>query len=132
MNYLQRFLPSGVCEPLRKLTHKDTAWRWTGEQQQAFDTIKQLVCEITILQYYQPSEELTLQCDASEEGLGAAIPKMESHLRLQVERYLEQKSTMLRSRKSFWSCSLVWRNFASTHTVVQYKSNLIISHWKVY
>ena len=51
VNYLQRFLPnlSGVCEPLRKLTHKDTAWRWTEEQQLAFDTMKQLVGEITIL-----------------------------------------------------------------------------------
>ena len=75
VNYLQRFLPnlSGVCEPLRKLTHKDTAWRWTKEQQLAFDTMKQLVGEITILKYYQPSEELTLQCDASEKGLGAVI-----------------------------------------------------------
>ncbi|CAB4003659.1 Hypothetical predicted protein [Paramuricea clavata] len=47
VNYLQIFLPnlSGVCEPLRKLTHKDTA------------------------------EELTLQCDASEKGLEAVISK---------------------------------------------------------
>ncbi|CAB4010814.1 Hypothetical predicted protein [Paramuricea clavata] len=75
VNYLQRFLPnlSGVCEPLRKLTHKDTAWRWTEEQQLAFDTMKQLVGEITIFKYYQPSEELTLQCNASEKGLGAVI-----------------------------------------------------------
>ena len=44
VNYLQRFLPnlSGVCEPLRKLTHKDTAWRWTKEQQLTYDTMKQL------------------------------------------------------------------------------------------
>jgi hypothetical protein len=75
VNYLQRFLPnlSGVCEPLRNLTHKDTPWRWTEEQQLAFDTMKQLVGEITILKYYQPCEELTLQCDASEKGLGAVI-----------------------------------------------------------
>ena len=75
VNYLQRFLPnlSEVCEPLRNLTHKDTSWRWTEEQQLAFDTMKQLVGEITILKYYQPCEELTLQCDASEKGLGAVI-----------------------------------------------------------
>ncbi|CAB4040527.1 Transposon Ty3-G Gag-Pol poly [Paramuricea clavata] len=75
VNYLQRFLPnlSGVYEPLRKLTHNDTAWRSTEEQQLAFDTMKQLVGEVTILKYYQPSEELTLQCDASEKGLGAVI-----------------------------------------------------------
>jgi hypothetical protein len=35
--------------------------------------MKLLVSEITFLKYYQPCEELTLQCDASEKGLGAVI-----------------------------------------------------------
>jgi hypothetical protein len=37
--------------------------------------MKLLVSEITFLKYYQPCEELTLQCDASEKGLGAVISK---------------------------------------------------------
>lgn len=71
INYLQRFLPnlSEVCESLRKLTHKDIPWQWNEEQQLAFDTMKQLVRQTTVLKYYEPSQELTLQCDASDKGL---------------------------------------------------------------
>jgi hypothetical protein len=38
VNYLQRFLPNqtGVCEPLKKINNKNTAWRWTEEQQGHF------------------------------------------------------------------------------------------------
>ena len=34
VNYLSKFLRklSEVCEPLRRLTHKDVEWRWSEEQ----------------------------------------------------------------------------------------------------
>ena len=37
-NYLSKFLSklSELCEPLRRLTHKDVEWRWSVEQEEAF------------------------------------------------------------------------------------------------
>ena len=35
--------------------------------------IKQLVTKAPVLKYYDPQEDLTLQCDASDAGLGAAL-----------------------------------------------------------
>ena len=75
VNYVSKFLPclSDLCEPLRKLTVKGTAWHWTEQHDKAFHDIKKAVTEHPVLRYYDKDETLTLQTDASETGLGAAI-----------------------------------------------------------
>ncbi|XP_061170331.1 uncharacterized protein K02A2.6-like [Saccostrea echinata] len=75
VNYLSKFLPSlsDICEPLRKLTVKDTLWSWHEIHDQAVEKVKRLVTSKPVLSYYDPNKELTLQCDSSETGLGAAL-----------------------------------------------------------
>ncbi|KAI4897681.1 hypothetical protein NFI96_029695 [Prochilodus magdalenae] len=75
VNYLSKFLPhlSDVCEPLRRLTDKDVEWAWLSQHEEALRCIKQLVTQHPVLKYYDLNEEVTLQCDASETGLGAAL-----------------------------------------------------------
>ena len=60
-------------EPLRRLTMKDVEWHWTEHQEQAFNKLKQLVTEAPVLKYFEPKEELILQSDASDTGLGAVL-----------------------------------------------------------
>ena len=60
-------------ETIRKLTRKDTPWEWSAEQQQAFETVNKFVTESPALSYYNPEQELQVQCDASQLGLGAAL-----------------------------------------------------------
>ena len=52
---------------------KDLEWHWTEHQDQAFQRICQLVTKAPVLKYYEPTEELTLQSDASQTGLGAVL-----------------------------------------------------------
>ena len=75
VNYLARFLPrlSQVCEPLRRLLAKDVEWSWQTQQQAAFDQTKQLVAKHPVLTYYDVSKPVTVQCDASDIGLGAVL-----------------------------------------------------------
>ena len=75
VNYLSKFMPrlSEVCELLRRLTMKDVEWHWTEHQEQAFNKLKQLVTVAPVLEYFEPNEELTLQRDASDTGLGAVL-----------------------------------------------------------
>ena len=72
VNYLSGFLRklSTLCEPLRKLTLKSNQWAWTIEHDSAFETIKKLVSQAPVLKYYDVNEEVTIQCDASKDGLG--------------------------------------------------------------
>ncbi len=75
INYLARYLPglSEVMEPIRRLTNKGVDWQWGEPQAAAFVKVKELVTSAPVLRYYRPEEELTIQCDASQHGLGAAI-----------------------------------------------------------
>ncbi|KAF0024606.1 hypothetical protein F2P81_023408 [Scophthalmus maximus] len=61
------------CEVLRQLTHKDFEWNWTAQHEEAFLKLKETIADGPVLKYYSPDEELTVQCDASDTGLGAAL-----------------------------------------------------------
>ena len=73
--YLSKFLPhlSDITKPLQELTQKDTEWTWGTAQRSALETLKKAVSSTPILRYYNLQEEVTLQCDASQSGLGAAM-----------------------------------------------------------
>ena len=73
--YLSKFLPhlSDITKPLRELTQKEVEWAWGPAQQKAWETLKKAVSSTPVLRYYNLQEEVTLQCDASQSGLGAAL-----------------------------------------------------------
>ncbi|XP_023818302.1 uncharacterized protein LOC101156138 isoform X1 [Oryzias latipes] len=74
-NYLAKFCPhlSNQCAVLRQLTHKDTEWEWTDHHENAFVKLKQTIADAPTLKYYSPEDDLVVQCDASDAGLGAAL-----------------------------------------------------------
>ena len=75
VNYLSKFLPrlSDVAQPLRQLTTEGTPFTLDAQLQQAFDQVKELVVKHPVLKYYSADEPVTLQCDASQTGLGATL-----------------------------------------------------------
>ena len=75
VTYLSKFLLklSDICEPLRKLTLKDSEFCWLDNHNNALEEIKRLVTAKPVLKYYDPKLQLVLQSDASETGLGATI-----------------------------------------------------------
>ena len=75
VQYLHKFLPAlaDMTKPLRELTQKNTEWVWDQPQQDTFEALKQAVASTPVLRYYSLDDEVTLQCDASQHGLGAAL-----------------------------------------------------------
>lgn len=73
--YLAKFLPhlSDITKPLRDLTQRDVDWVWDSTHQTAFEKLKEAVTKTPVLRYYNLNEEVTLQCDASQSGLGATL-----------------------------------------------------------
>ena len=64
---------SEVAKPLRQLTEKEVLFTWQQSQEEAFACIQKLVTSTPVLRFYDVTDEVTLQCDASECGLGAAL-----------------------------------------------------------
>ena len=73
-NYLAKFIPhlSEMSAPLRELIHKDSIWSWTDKHTTAFNEIKNTLSSPPVLGYYDAKKPVSLTCDASQSGLGAA------------------------------------------------------------
>ncbi|PFX24924.1 Uncharacterized protein K02A2.6 [Stylophora pistillata] len=70
--YLAKFFPhlSDITMPLQDLTQRDVDWVWGSTHQAAFEKLKEAVTKTPVLRYHNLKEEVTLQCDASQSGLG--------------------------------------------------------------
>ena len=64
---------SDLTKPLRELTHKEVEWVWDQPQENAFHKLWEAITTTPVLRYYNLEEEVTIQCDASQSGLGAAL-----------------------------------------------------------
>jgi transposase InsO family protein len=75
MSYYRRFVPnfSRLAAPLHKLLKKDVAYEWSGEHEQAFQTLKGKLVSPPVLKYPDFNRSFILTTDASGEGLGAVL-----------------------------------------------------------
>ncbi|KAK3717088.1 hypothetical protein QZH41_008699, partial [Actinostola sp. cb2023] len=75
VNYLAKFLPrlAEAMGSIQQLTRRDVDWQWQPEHNAASEKVKEIVTTAPLLKYYDPAEELTVQCDVSKKGLGAAL-----------------------------------------------------------
>ena len=73
--YLSPFIPglSTLTAPLQELLKKDTDFSWNHTYDIAFEQVKEAVVSDTTLRYFDPSLPVTIQVDASQVGLGAAL-----------------------------------------------------------
>ena len=75
VQYLSKFIPnlSDLTKPLRELTFPRTEWSWAKEHAKALSKIKNAVTNAPVLRYYNDKDPVTIQCDASQSGLGAVL-----------------------------------------------------------
>ena len=75
VNYLQLFLPD-IAAKTTFLREQVSKWDWTPSTDSAFQQLKQWICKTlpkTTLAYYDRSQPLRIQTDASEYGLDTAL-----------------------------------------------------------
>ena len=75
VQYLAKFCQhlSTASQPLRQLEKKEGEWHWQRPQSKAFNEIKDLVTKAPVLRYFDVSKNITIQCDASQYGIGATL-----------------------------------------------------------
>ena len=75
LTYYGKFLPnlSTHLEPLYRLLPKDSKWKWTKVQENAFEESKNLLQSSQLLVHFNPELPLILACDASAFGIGAVL-----------------------------------------------------------
>ena len=123
VTYLSKFLPklSDICEPLLKLTLKDSEFCWLDNHDNALDEIKRLVTAKPVLQYYDPKLQLVLQSDASETGLDATIMQENQPIAYASRALTDTETRYAQIEKE---CSLLYldsKGFTNIHMEEQFK-----------
>ena len=72
---MAKFLPklSEVTSPLRELLQKDVHQHWEEHHKKSFENVKKLLSSDRCLAFFDVSKPITIQVDASNLGLGAAL-----------------------------------------------------------
>ena len=75
MNFLSKFIPklSKLHLPLQGLCKKDVDFMWSEMYHEAFQTIKNAICQEVLLSYYDKEKLLFIEIDTSGQGLGAVL-----------------------------------------------------------
>jgi transposase InsO family protein len=73
--YYRKFVPrfSPIAKPLHKLTGKNVPYVWGEEQETAFQTLKDILCNEPLLQYPDFKKEFIVTCDASSNEIGCVL-----------------------------------------------------------
>ncbi|GFS48913.1 retrovirus-related Pol polyprotein from transposon 17.6 [Trichonephila clavipes] len=68
---------SGIARPLSNLTKKKASWKWSEEEEKAFQTLKQCLVSPPILKQADSSKPFLIRTDASSSALGAVLQQGE-------------------------------------------------------
>ena len=73
--YYRRFIEnfSRIAQPLTSLTQKDRKFLWEEKHEEAFQILKNKLCNAPILALPEGSENFVVYCDASHQGFGCVL-----------------------------------------------------------
>ncbi|GJX06658.1 putative reverse transcriptase domain-containing protein, partial [Tanacetum coccineum] len=106
---------SKIVKPLTSLTQKNQKYEWGVEQEEAFHTLKDNLCNAPILSLHDGAEDFVVYCDASNQGLGCVLmqrgkanivvdalskkervkPKRVQELSMRIQSGIKEKLTMI-------------------------------------
>ena len=94
-SYYRKFIPefSKIAKPLTTLFKKDTLYVWENKHQEAFEKLKNLLCETPILQFPDFSRPFILYTDASYKALGAVLSQKDNDGNEHVISYASKSLT---------------------------------------
>nr|XP_047132680.1 uncharacterized protein K02A2.6-like [Hydra vulgaris] len=78
-NYYNAYIPrmASITEPLHNLLRKNVSWEWNRSSEQAFESVKTILCNAPLLAHFDPSRKIVVHCDASPYGVGAVLSQQQ-------------------------------------------------------
>ncbi|GKC61271.1 putative reverse transcriptase domain-containing protein [Tanacetum coccineum] len=114
--YYRRFIEgfSKIAKSMTKLTQKGIKFDWGENEENAFQLIKQKLCNAPILALPKGSEDFVVYCDASHKGLGVVLMQREkliAYASLQLKVHENNYTTHDLELGSVIFALKVWRHY---------------------
>ena len=130
--YYRKFIPkfAQMCQPLYKLIHYDTKFRWSEEEERAFKEIKNALTNAPILRHPNFNYPFQIHTDACDAGLGATLVQTIDG----VERVILFISRTLQPAERKWSTrekealGILWACETLRPFVINYHFEVISDH----
>ncbi|GJR23238.1 putative reverse transcriptase domain-containing protein [Tanacetum coccineum] len=92
--YYRHFIAnfSKIAKPLTSLTRKNQKYEWGEEQEAAFQTLKNNLCDAPVFSLLDGVEDFVVYYDASNQGLGCVLMQRDKHI-------FDQKDLNMRQRR---------------------------------
>ncbi len=120
VHFLSRFITTlaSIAANLWALTKKASDFVWCHEHQSAVDRIKKAIVAPTALPYFDKTQHVTIQVDASQRGLGAVLLQANGPVEFASKLLTETESrySNIEREREMLAVFLVWRGSVITPT----------------
>src|SRR6266702_1111113 len=142
INFYRRFIKgfSQIAKPLNELTKKDVTWEWTPERQQAFETLKKLVCSEPVLLMPKLESPFKMEVDASSFAIGATLSQQDELQRWHPVAYYLETLSEAEHNYDIYDRELLalvkslrqWRTYlaGAPHQIVIHTDHANLLYWK--
>nr|GEW31358.1 putative reverse transcriptase domain-containing protein [Tanacetum cinerariifolium] len=114
---------SKIAKPLTSLTQKNKKYEWGVEQEEAFQTLKDNLCNAPIISLPDGVEDFVVYCDVSNQGLGCVLMqrgKLKIHEKNYTTHDLELRAVVFALR--------TWRHYLYGTKSVIYTDHKSLQH----
>ena len=129
--YLSQYIPnkSTITAPMRELLKKNVDWQWTKSHDAALQQLKKAMVESPTLTFYDVTQPVTIQCDASQAGLGAFLLQQGKPVAYASRSMRNAEKNYAQIEKACYRLLLLCVNFTSIFMAKSVLSlKMIISH----
>ena len=132
VGYYRKFIQdfAKIAHALTMLTRKNTPWKWTQEEEDAFQLLKKCLITPPILRYPNFSREFLIHTDASGYGVGSVLSQMHNENGEEKEVVIAYASRHLNDVEKNWS-TIEKEAYAMVHAVKQFYPYLYGRKFKV-
>ncbi len=142
INFYRRFIKgfSKITHVLNELTKKGVTWEWTQEREEAFQTLKQLICEELVLLMPKLEQPFELEVDASNYAIGATLNQKDDLGRWHPVAYYSTTLSETERNYNIYDKELLaivkslqhWRSYltGAPHQIVIHMDHSNLLYWK--
>ncbi|GJR10875.1 putative reverse transcriptase domain-containing protein [Tanacetum coccineum] len=131
--YYKRFIAnfSKITKPLTLLTQKNKKFKWGDEQENAFQTLKDMLCDAPILALPEGPNDFVVYCDASNQGFGYVLKqrnKVIAYASRQLKIYEKNYTTHDLELGAVVFALKIWRHYVYGTNSVIYTDHKSLQH----